>query len=127
MLLQHSPGFLKLVADARTRVHAYSIEEFVSRLQVGERYILLDVREESEWAKGHIPGSHHIGRGVLEREIEAAIPEKDSPIVLYCCDGLRSALAADNLQKMGYVNVVSLDGGWRSWNEHGMPTATPEH
>lgn len=122
----HSPGFLKLVNDAKSRVKQFSIEDFVRRLQDGERYVLLDVREESEFAAGHLPSAHHMGRGILERDIEQALPEKDAPIVLYCGGGFRSALAADNLQKMGYTNVVSLDGGWRGWIERGLPTVKPE-
>ena len=120
------PGFQRLVQDARTRVHQFSVEEFVSRLEAGERYILLDVREDAEWANGHIPSAHHISRGVLEREIERAIPEKNAPIVLYCGGDDRSALAADNLQKMGYANVASLDGGLPGWTALGLPTVKPE-
>src|SRR5438552_14195926 len=97
----HSAGFLKLVQHAKTRVQQFSIDEFLERLQAGERYILLDVREDSEWAKGHLPGAHHMGKGVIERDIEQAIPDKDTPIVLYCGGGFRSALSADNLQRMG--------------------------
>ena len=126
MALAHSPGFQKLVQDARTRVHQFTIDEFVSRLRAGERYILLDVREDAEWAGGHIPSAHHISRGVLEREIERVIPEKDAPIVLYCGGDDRSALAADNLQKMGYANVASLDEGLPGWTARGLPTVTPE-
>jgi len=122
----HSPGFLKLVADAKSRVRQFTIDEFLARLQSGERYIVLDVREDSEWAAGHLPGAHHIGRGILEREIENAVPEKNAPIVLYCGGGFRSALAADNLQRMGYDNVVSLDGGWRGWTARGLPTVKSE-
>jgi rhodanese-related sulfurtransferase len=122
----HSPGFLKLVNEAKTRVRHFTIDDFVSRLQAGERYILLDVREDSEWANGHIPSAHHIGRGILEREIERAIPEKNAAIVLYSDEGNRSALATDNLEMMGYVNVFSLDGGWRGWNARGLPTVKPE-
>ncbi len=122
----HSPAFLKLVEDAKRRVKAFTIDEFLSRLQAGERYVLLDVREDSEWAQGHLPGAHHLGRGVLERDIEQAVPEKDAPLVLYCGGGFRSALSADNLAKMGYTNVTSLDGGWRGWNERGLPTVRPE-
>jgi len=122
----HSPGFLKLVADAKSRVRQFTIDEFLARLQSGERYIVLDVREDSEWATGHLPGAHHIGRGILEREIENAVPEKNAPIVLYCGGGFRSALAADNLQRMGYDNVVSLDGGWRGWTARGLPTVKSE-
>ncbi|HEY6194499.1 MAG TPA: rhodanese-like domain-containing protein [Candidatus Eisenbacteria bacterium] len=122
----HSPGFLKLVNAAKARVQQFSIDEFLARLQAGERYILIDVREESEWAKGHLPSAHHMGKGIIERDIEQAIPDPDTPIVLYCGGGFRSALTADNLQKMGYTNVVSLDGGWRGWTERGLPTVTPE-
>lgn len=123
---QHSPAFLALVNDARTRVKQFAIEEFCERLQQGERFILIDTREESEWAKGHLPGAHHLSKGVIEREIETAIPQKDAPIVLYCGGGFRSALTADNLQKMGYTNVTSMDGGWRGWNERGLPVVVPE-
>ena len=121
----HSPGFLKLVLEAKTRTREFTIEEFLERLSAGERYIVLDVREESEWQRGHLPGAHHLGRGILEREIERTVPDKDAPILLYCGGGFRSALSADNLQKMGYTNVVSLDGGWRGWNERGLPTVKP--
>jgi len=120
------PGFQRLVQDARTRVHQFTVVEFVSRLEAGERYILLDVREDAEWVNGHIPSAHHISRGVLEREIERAIPEKNAPIVLYCGGDDRSALAADNLQKMGYANVASLDGGLPGWTALGLPTVKPE-
>ncbi len=125
MAQAHSPGYLRLVEDARQRVRRFTIEEFLARLQSGERYIVLDVREESEWARGHLPGAHHLGRGILEREIERTIPDKDAPILLYCGGGYRSSLSADNLQKMGYTNVTSLDDGWRGWNERGLPTVTP--
>ena len=126
MSRQHSPGFLALVADAKTRVKLFEIGEFCVRLQQGERFILIDTREESEWAKGHLPGAHHLSKGVIEREIEAAIPQKDAPIVLYCGGGFRSALTADNLQKMGYTNVASMEGGWRGWNARGLPVVAPE-
>ena len=122
----HSPGFLKLVQDAKSCVKQFSIDEFLAKLQAGERFILLDVREDSEWAEGHLPSAHHMGKGVIERDIEQAIPEKDTPIVLYCGGGFRSALTADNLQRMGYSDVTSLDGGWRGWNERGLPVVTPE-
>jgi rhodanese-related sulfurtransferase len=125
MAQAHPSGYLKLVQDARTRVHQFTVEEFVNRLQAGERYILLDVREDAEWAGGHIPSAHHLARGILEREIERAIPEKDAPIVVYCGGDDRSALAADNLQKMGYANVAALDGGLRDWTARGLPTVKP--
>ena len=104
----------------------FTIDEFVARLQAGERYVLIDVREDHEWVEGHIPSAHHIGRGVLEREIGHALPEQDTPIVLYCCCGCRSGQAADRLLELGYANVVSLEGGWRDWNERGLPTMKPE-
>lgn len=122
----HSAGFLAIVQDAKSRVHEFGIDEFLKRLQAGERYVILDVREDNEWANGHVPGAHHLGRGVIERDIEQLLPEMDTPIVLYCGGGFRSALAADNLQKMGYTNVTSLDGGWRGWTERGLPTVQPE-
>jgi rhodanese-related sulfurtransferase len=126
MAHQHSPGFLALVQDAKARVQQVAIEEFVKRLQGGEQFIVLDTREDHEWEEGHLPGAHHMSKGTIERDIESAIPQKDAPIVCYCGGGFRSALVADNLQKMGYTNVLSLDGGWRGWNERGMPTVTPE-
>ena len=121
----HSPGFLKLVEETRPHVKHFSIDEFLARLEAGEHYVLVDVREESEWARGHVPSAHHLSKGIIEREIEQAIPETDTPIVLYCGGGYRSILTADNLQKMGYTNVISLDGGWRDWTQRGLPTAPP--
>ncbi len=122
----HSQGFLQLVQDAKARVKQFSIDQFLAKLQAGERFVLLDVREDSEWASGHLPSAHHMGKGIIERDIEQALPEKDTSIVLYCGGGFRSALTADNLQKMGYTNVTSLDGGWRGWTERGLPTVTSE-
>jgi len=121
----HSAAFLRLVEDAKSRIRQFGVDEFLARLQAGERYILLDVREASEWARGHLPGAHHLSRGVLERDIEKAVPEKDTPILLYCGGGYRSALSADNLQKMGYTNVASLEGGCRSWIARGLPVVKP--
>lgn len=120
--MQHSEGFLKIVSDAKSRVKETSITEFKARWDAGWRPLLVDVREESEWAKGHLPGAVHIGKGVIERDIEAQCPDHGAELVLYCGGGFRSALAADNLQKMGYTKVLSLDGGWRSWTEAGHPT-----
>jgi rhodanese-related sulfurtransferase len=117
----HSPGFLELVADAKSRVREFGIIEFKRRLDAGERWVLVDIREDHEWEAGHLPGAIHIGRGILERDIEARIPDKDTPIVLQCGGGFRSALSGDNLQRMGYRNVVSLDGGIRGWMEAGLP------
>jgi len=121
-----SPGYLKLVEDAQQRVRRFSIEEFLARLQAGERYILIDIREESEWARGHLPGAHRLGRGTLEREIEQAIPDRAAPILLYCDGDHRSTLAADSLQRLGYSVVVALEGGWSAWRERGLPVVSPE-
>jgi len=119
--LQHSEGFLKLVQDAKSRVKQIDYREVKKRLDAGERFILVDTREDLEWAKGHLPGAIHLGKGVIERDIEKTIPDHNAPVVLYCGGGFRSALAADNLQKMGYTNVISMDGGWRGWTESGYP------
>jgi rhodanese-related sulfurtransferase len=120
--MKHAPEFLKLVSDAKSRVRETNVQEVKSRLDAGGKFILVDVREDGEWAKGRLPSAIHMGRGVIERDIENAIPAKTTPIVLYCGGGYRSALAADNLQKMGYTNVLSMDGGWRGWNDAGYPT-----
>ena len=119
--MKHSPGFLKLVDDAKTRIREAGVHEVKRRLDAGEKLILVDVREESEWARGHLPGAIHLGKGIIERDIEQKVPEHAAPLVLYCGGGFRSALAADNLQKMGYTNVISLDGGWRGWTEANYP------
>jgi rhodanese-related sulfurtransferase len=119
--MQHSEGFLKIVNDAKTRVRELDVREVKKRLDAGEKFIVIDTREESEFANGHIPGAIHHSKGVIERDIEKAVPDHNAPIVLYCGGGFRSALAADNLQKMGYKNVISMDGGWRGWNEAGFP------
>jgi rhodanese-related sulfurtransferase len=117
----HPEGFLRLVADAKKRIKETDVQTTKKKLDAGEQMILVDTREESEWARGHIPNALHLGKGVIERDIEKAIPEKSATIVLYCGGGFRSALAADNLQKMGYTNVISMDGGWRGWTEAGFP------
>ena len=119
--MKHSPGFLRVVADAKQRIREVSIDDVKARLERGERFHLVDVREDSEWANGHLPGAQHLCKGIIERDIESAIPDHDAPIVLYCGGGFRSALAADNVQKMGYTNVLSMDGGWRGWTEAGLP------
>jgi rhodanese-related sulfurtransferase len=118
---QHSPRFLQIVKDAKQRVHEVSIEEVKAKLDRGEKFLLVDVREESEFAKDHLPGAIHLGKGVIERDIEERSPDVNTPMVLYCGGGYRSALAADNLQKMGYANVLSMDGGIRGWREKGLP------
>jgi len=122
MAPDHSEGFLNLVKDAKTRVKEEDYRETKRRLDAGQKLVLIDTREDSEWARGHIPGAIHLGRGVIERDIEKTVPDKSAQIVLYCGGGYRSALAADNLQKMGYRNVISMDGGWRGWTESGLPT-----
>lgn len=120
--MKHSPGFLKIVEDAKTRVRETDIPTVLARLKSGEKLLLVDVREDSEWEKGRIAGAVHLGKGVIERDAEAALPKKDAEVILYCGGGFRSALAADNLQKMGYTRVLSMDGGWRGWTEAGGPT-----
>src|SRR6266498_4116232 len=118
---QHPPRFLAIVDDAKKRVRETTVDDIKARLDRGDRFLLVDVREESEWAKGHLPGAIHLGKGILERDVEQRIPDPAAPLVLYCGGGFRSALAADNLQKMGYTNVVSMDGGIRGWREKGYP------
>ncbi len=117
MAHQHSPRFLQIVEDAKRRVREVSIDQVKARLDRGEEFLLVDVREESEYAKDHLPGAIHLGKGIIERDIEERVPQLDAPLVLYCGGGYRSALAADNLQKMGYTNVLSMDGGIRGWRE----------
>jgi rhodanese-related sulfurtransferase len=121
MAHQHAPGFLKLVQDAKARVTECTVDDVKARLDRGERVHVIDVREESEFAAGHIPGSVHLGKGIIERDIEAKYPDKHTELVLYCGGGFRSALAGDNLQKMGYTNVISMDGGMRGWRERKYP------
>lgn len=113
--MKHSPGFLKLVSDAKKRIREVSIAKLKEKLGRGDDFHVVDVREEHEWNAGHVAGAIHIGKGIIERDIETTIPNKDAEIVLYCGGGFRSALAADNLRRMGYRNVYSLAGGWRAW------------
>jgi len=119
--MDHSAGFLKLAEAARARVREVDAATVFDRLPRGERFHLIDVREDREWAAGHLPGAQHLGRGVLERDIERAIPDRGDEIVLYCGGGYRSALAADSLQQMGYTNVSSMRGGFTGWTEAGRP------
>jgi rhodanese-related sulfurtransferase len=121
MAKQHAPQFLKLVTDVKTRVKECTVDDVKASLAKGEKFILVDVREESEYAAGHAAGAIHLGKGVIERDVEAKVPDPASPLVLYCGGGFRSALAADALQKMGYTNVISMDGGWRAWMQAGLP------
>jgi rhodanese-related sulfurtransferase len=121
MAHQHSARFLQIVEDAKKRVREVSINDVKTKLDRGNKLVLVDVREESEYAKDHLPGAIHLGKGIIERDIEERVPELNAPLVLYCGGGYRSALAADNLQKMGYTNVLSMDGGIRDWREKGFP------
>jgi rhodanese-related sulfurtransferase len=121
MAHQHPPRFLNIVDDAKTRVRETNVEAVKNKIDSGEKFLLVDVREESEYAKDHLPGAIHLGKGIIERDIEARVPDLAAEIVLYCGGGFRSALAADNLQKMGYTNVISMDGGIRDWREKKYP------
>src|SRR6476620_6810326 len=119
--MQHAPGFLKIVNDAKTRVKETTVDEIKRRLDRREKFMLVEVREDSEFAKDHLPGAVHLGKGIIERDIEARVPDPKTELVLYCGGGFRSALAADSLQKMGYLNVLSIDGGIRDWRNRGYP------
>ena len=121
--MKHSPRFLNLVNETKTRVREIEPADLLARVAQGERFEIVDVREESEWAAGHALGARHLGKGILERDVEAAYPDLDAPLVLYCGGGYRSALSADALQRMGYTNVWSLAGGWRGWREAGGAVA----
>ena len=120
-MAKHSPRFLQLVEDAKTRVRETTTDEVKQKLDRGDQFLLVDVREESEYAKDHLPGAVHLGKGVMERDVEQKVPDTSTPMILYCGGGFRSALAADNLQKMGYTDVISMDGGIREWREKGYP------
>ena len=119
--MEHSEGFLKLVEEVRRRIHEISVEETRERLEAGEGARLIDVREDNEWEAGHAAGAEHLGKGVIERDIERLVPEKSTELILYCGGGYRSALAAETLQRMGYYDVSSMAGGWRAWTEAGAP------
>jgi len=121
--MAHSSQFLKLVQDAKKNVKETNVADVKRRSDAGEKFLLVDVREDNEWAKGHLPGAVHLGKGIIERDIVQRVPDTNAKIILYCGGGLRSALAAENLQKMGYTSVESMDGGWRGWVEAGLPTA----
>jgi len=121
MASQHPPRFLKIVNDAKTRIRETTVDDVKARLDRKDEFILVDVREDLEYDKDHIPGSVHLGKGIIERDIEGKYQDLNTPLVLYCGGGYRSALAADNLQKMGYTNVISMDGGIREWREKGYP------
>jgi rhodanese-related sulfurtransferase len=117
----HSPGFLALVNDAKSRVKETDVDGYRAMLERGESPVLIDTREDNEFAAGHVKGAVHLSKGIIERDIEAKYPDKDTTLVLYCGGGFRSALVADNLGKMGYANAISLDGGWRALKESGLP------
>jgi rhodanese-related sulfurtransferase len=119
----HSAGFLKLVQDAKKRVKETNVADVKKRMDAGEKFILVDVREDNEWANGHLPGALHLGKGIIERDIEQQVPDTSAKLILYCGGGFRSALAGDNLQKMGYTSVESMDGGWKAWVQAGLPIA----
>jgi rhodanese-related sulfurtransferase len=121
MAHQHSVRFLRIVEDVRKRIREVDIDQVKAMLDRKDKFLLVDVREESEYAKDHLPGAIHLGKGIIERDIEERAPELNTPLVLYCGGGYRSALAADNLQKMGYTGVLSMDGGIRGWREKGFP------
>ena len=121
--MAHSPEFLKLVQDAKKRVKETNVADVKKRMDAGEKFILVDVREDNEWVNGHLPGAVHLGKGIIERDIEQRVPDTTAKVILYCGGGFRSALAGDNLQKMGYTNVESMDGGWKGWVQAGLPTA----
>jgi rhodanese-related sulfurtransferase len=121
MAAKHSPRFLALVEDAKKRVRETNVDQVKARLDKGEKLLIVDVREESEFARDHLPGSIHLGKGILERDIEQKVPDVNAEIILYCGGGFRSALAADALQKMGYRNVISMDGGIRVWRDKSYP------
>ena len=119
--MQHNPGFLKLVDDAKSRVPQVDIEGYKNMVAAGKPHVLVDTREDNEWAQGHVAGAVHLSRGIIERDIETQYPDKAATLVLYCGGGYRSALVAESLQKMGYTGAISLDGGWRALKESGLP------
>jgi rhodanese-related sulfurtransferase len=125
MAKSHAPGFVKLVDDARSRIRECTITDLAQRMEAGPPPVLIDVREESEFAAGHVPGAIHLSKGVIERDIEGRFPDPQTELYLMCGGGYRSVLVADNLRKMGYVNTISVDGGWRGWTEAGYPVSKP--
>jgi rhodanese-related sulfurtransferase len=119
--MKHTPGFLQLVDDAKSRVREVSVEEARARLAANPSARLIDVREDNEWHEAHATGARHMGRGIIERDIETEVPDKDTELILYCGGGYRSALATDNIQRIGYRNVYSMAGGWKAWKDAGAP------
>ena len=122
--MKHSEGFLKLVNDAKSRIREVTVEQTRKRMDAEPRVKLLDVREDNEWQAGHAAKAEHLGKGIIERDIEQMVPEKSTELILYCGGGYRSALAADVLQQMGYTKVFSMAGGWKAWKDSGAPTTT---
>ena len=122
--MKHSEGFLKLVNDAKSRIHEVTVEQTRKRMDANPSVKLLDVREDNEWQAGHAAKAEHLGKGIIERDIEQMVPGKSTELILYCGGGYRSALAADVLQQMGYTNVFSMAGGWKAWKDSGAPTTT---
>lgn len=122
--MKHSEGFLKLVNDAKSRIHEVTVEQTRKRMDADPKVKLLDVREDNEWQSGHAAKAEHLGKGIIERDIEKMVPDKSAELILYCGGGYRSALAADVLQQMGYTNVFSMAGGWKAWKDSGAPTTT---
>ena len=121
--MKHSEGFLKLVNDAKSRISEVTVDETRQRMKANDAVRLIDVREDNEWLEAHAAGAEHLGKGIIERDIEVSVPDKSTEVILYCGGGFRSALAADVLQRMGYTNVFSMAGGWKAWKESGAPTA----
>jgi rhodanese-related sulfurtransferase len=124
--MKHSEGFLNIVSDARSRINEVTVEETRRRLAANNKARLIDVREDNEWEAGHAAGAEHLGKGIIERDIESSVPDKETELILYCGGGYRSALAADMLQRMGYRNVYSMAGGWKAWKDSGAPTEGEE-
>jgi rhodanese-related sulfurtransferase len=120
--MAHAAQFMKLVTAAKATVKETNVADVKRRVDAGENLVLIDVREDNEWAQGHLPGALHLGKGIIERDIEQRVPQTDTKLVLYCGGGFRSALVAESLQKMGYTNVESMDGGWKGWRDAGLPT-----
>jgi rhodanese-related sulfurtransferase len=125
-MMKHSDGFLKLVNDSKTRIREVTVAQAQARMSENPNAKLIDVREDNEWTASHAEGAEHLGKGIIERDIEAKVPDKSTELILYCGGGYRSALAADVLQKMGYTKVYSMAGGWKAWKESGAPVTAPE-
>lgn len=124
--MEHPPKFMAICEDARARIQETDVETVKARLERGDDFLLIDTREDREWNNGHLPGAIHLGKGVIERDIEAKVPDTDREMILYCGGGYRSALAADNLTKMGYTKAISMDGGFRGWKEAGLEIVTDD-